>query len=623
MAAVITASGNTMRIAPHTMQFCGRDSTLAGEVICWNWMVLDSSGNVVLNDQGITVSKKFVQADTYTVYLSIKDDLGNTSITSTTFVISAFTGQTKYVDFTGGNDANSGDDDTHAWKTLQYALTHANWSTPPTQNNPGKILLKKGETWALTAILTISGTVGPFIFDNYGTGAKPLITFDAAGKYIDIQAVSGDPWGYGIEFNHINITSSTATRTHAEAIKISRKGCIVRDMILTKCGINANGQLSGLCVEDSTIKTGTIGLNVSGDFIKVRNTTFQFIGTDINNTAMLTVSGIASGAGNISNHIDCSDNTFDGTSGGHFAATFFRNARAINIRRCSVTKSRNGICVGSSDIAGQDTVASNDIWITKCTSYDNGDNTFTGKNTQISAYAFCWVDKLKIINCVSRNNVHAGSTANAVLWGFNTNSGSSIILPTTATVKIYGFTSFEDQIPFYFGAAQNQNVTLKGNVQYLTTVTPGTPYGRYRWTNNTIRDAITSDYNAFYWTSHLLTTDNVNDAASTTPNSTWGTWTGLGKDAHSTIGNNPTFTNTASSPPDLTLQSSSPVLNVGTTLPELSDDFNGMLRYFNNDLGAYQYFNAASFSFHTAARGLATSLRSVHGRLHENSCGIS
>lgn len=78
---------------------------------------------------------------------------------------------TYYVDFTAGNDANSGESELLPWK---YAPTMASASgvSNSTALASGDILLfKKGETWTERLLITSTNV----IYDAYGTGALPII----------------------------------------------------------------------------------------------------------------------------------------------------------------------------------------------------------------------------------------------------------------------------------------------------------------------------------------------------------------------------------------------------------------------------------------------------------------
>jgi hypothetical protein len=92
------------------------------------------------------------------------------------------TGTTWYVDCASGSDAASGTSPTTEWRTL----TRANAASL----RPGDgLLFKRGCTWTGALHAAWSGTsTQPVVLGAYGSGANPVITFDAAGT-----ATSGIP----------------------------------------------------------------------------------------------------------------------------------------------------------------------------------------------------------------------------------------------------------------------------------------------------------------------------------------------------------------------------------------------------------------------------------------------
>ena len=80
-----------------------------------------------------------------------------------------------YVDYTTGNDDDTGLTEALAWKTI--AKVNAS-----SFSGDDQILFKRGETWREQLKPISSGTSGhPIIFDAYGTGADPIIN----GSYLN------------------------------------------------------------------------------------------------------------------------------------------------------------------------------------------------------------------------------------------------------------------------------------------------------------------------------------------------------------------------------------------------------------------------------------------------------
>lgn len=84
---------------------------------------------------------------------------------------------TYYVDFTTGDDGDTGLTEALAWKTIAK-VNASSFSAGDS------ILFKRGETWSGTALVPISsGSVGNLItLADYGTGNKPVITGANAGN---------------------------------------------------------------------------------------------------------------------------------------------------------------------------------------------------------------------------------------------------------------------------------------------------------------------------------------------------------------------------------------------------------------------------------------------------------
>lgn len=102
----------------------------------------------------------------------------------------------------GGNDADTGTDDTHAWETI-IKVNASSFSAGDS------ILFKKGDTFIGTITPGQSGTLGNYIvFGSYGTGARPIImpTNVAVATW---TVHSGDIWKTtDIAFNPANIITS-------------------------------------------------------------------------------------------------------------------------------------------------------------------------------------------------------------------------------------------------------------------------------------------------------------------------------------------------------------------------------------------------------------------------------
>ena len=110
-----------------------------------------------------------------TLKLQVRDSAQAVASESFSFsVLSATTaspsGNSYYVDSSGGNDSNNGTSPSSPWRTI--AKLNA------TSFSPGDhILLKRGDTWRELLAISTSGESGnPIVIDAYGSGAPPTIT---------------------------------------------------------------------------------------------------------------------------------------------------------------------------------------------------------------------------------------------------------------------------------------------------------------------------------------------------------------------------------------------------------------------------------------------------------------
>jgi hypothetical protein len=110
--------------------------------------------------------------------------------------------------------------------------------------------------------------------------------------------------------------------------------------------------------------------------------------------------------------------------------------------------------------------------------------------------------------------------------------------------------------------------------------------GIYILAPQTISGTFICDYN-LYWNSISSTPFyQLNNAKN------WSTWKGLGYDTHSLINTDPLFINKSGSYSeslDFVLQSTSPAINKGTMVSEVTSDFFGNPRDATPDIGAYEY----------------------------------
>lgn len=111
-------------------------------------------------------------------------------------------GNTYYVDASGGNDSNSGQSSTSAWKTLSKVNN-------TTFSAGDRILLKCGSTWTEPLWLKGSGSASnPIVVSSYGSGNKPVINAQTVAS----GALNASVYLYNqsyITIDGLEITNST------------------------------------------------------------------------------------------------------------------------------------------------------------------------------------------------------------------------------------------------------------------------------------------------------------------------------------------------------------------------------------------------------------------------------
>lgn len=147
-----------------------------------------------------------------------------------------------YVDATNGSDANNGNTETTAWKSLSKI-------NDQTFKADDKILFKSGEVWNGQLLLKGSGSEGkPIIVDIYGTGNKPI--FNGGGVTANdgatIRLKNGAFW----EINNLEITNTNGSTSQQGEIwgfrSIIDNGTEIKHVYIRNCYVhNVNGNVAG------------------------------------------------------------------------------------------------------------------------------------------------------------------------------------------------------------------------------------------------------------------------------------------------------------------------------------------------------------------------------------------
>ncbi|WP_188189989.1 carboxypeptidase regulatory-like domain-containing protein [Nonomuraea sp. SYSU D8015] len=169
---------------------------------------------------------------------------------------SAQAGRTYYVDAAAGDDAASGLDEAHAWKSL--AKVNATTFAPG-----DRILLRAGQRWAGQLWPKGSGESGaPITVDRYGEGGKPRI--DGAGQVADaVRLFNQEHW----TIRNLEVTNEVpVTGTPGENLRDLRGIHVSGDNSQTLDGF----VIDGVDVHDVTGQVNWIGGSVENNAPGVR-----------------------------------------------------------------------------------------------------------------------------------------------------------------------------------------------------------------------------------------------------------------------------------------------------------------------------------------------------------------
>lgn len=222
---VIDQPGDSLHFAGYSVErFSGFDSTASGEVMRWDWTYGDGSYGI-----GPEVAHVYAAPGTYTVTLTVRDDLGDVGSTTTTVTIVGLPGTDYYV-AANGSDSNDGKSSSTPWATLDKAFT----TIGSQRGVPPRILLRRGDsfTWPSN-----SSVPAPAILDAYDSGNLPVLTMGSSQDLYREEGSggAGTGWGWSIYLANLDIRwASRGVRQVALRVRGSQLlGCIVENGSVT------------------------------------------------------------------------------------------------------------------------------------------------------------------------------------------------------------------------------------------------------------------------------------------------------------------------------------------------------------------------------------------------------
>jgi hypothetical protein len=196
---------------------------------------------------GYNATHIYTQPGTYTITLTVTNELGQTSTVSTGITISADNRRAIYVDSINGSDSNNGSSPGEAVQTAAYADTLITDNT--------EVFFDRGETFNINQSFLLHNR--NLLIGAYGTGAQPVINYTTTGVGTNIFSANSD-LSIAVTIQDLTFTALNGTELSASGLPMAVMAGGT-DIAVLRCtfdgveyAVNASAAPDGLTVEDSS-----------------------------------------------------------------------------------------------------------------------------------------------------------------------------------------------------------------------------------------------------------------------------------------------------------------------------------------------------------------------------------
>lgn len=266
--SVITGEGVNVNALSSTI----KNGTALTTTYNWNF---GDAGSAYNNLTGWNAGHVYDTPGTYTITLTMTDDVGLTSVATSQVTVNADTRPIIYVD-TNGSDSNTGATPAQAVQTAMKAVQLAGSNV--------KILFKRGETFNVNTDLFLAGH--DIYVGAYGTGANPVLNRVTGWDDVILfcEQNSSNITIQNLTFDSPNaVASGPAAEIDVTAVWAWGTDVAVRNdtFLNVENAVDGSMQPSGVIVQDNTAPLLT---GIRGYFCWVDGNNWTIVGNNIANT---------------------------------------------------------------------------------------------------------------------------------------------------------------------------------------------------------------------------------------------------------------------------------------------------------------------------------------------------